>query len=320
MRTASIPFILAPVLASAQPLCDSLAIEGFTYDPFGNGLHIRLRNNSSQFLGDPHFDVLDDQGATIAEGQPFFFGVLPGDAQLHVLDVNGDLPPSPFSGALVFNFINADGEGSCTFPMDQVSLCPPGSCFPFQVYGISQTGPIDAELAWSIRDADNMVVDGGTLLFAVDGLVEVVDGTCLPPGAYNLQVQWPSPTGQPFQVGVTPSLFEVPPVSVVLPADGLVTMPFTLFAPCIDNAQAVEEAVDKPVVIAVDGRLVRLSSGDGLPLGDLVIMDAMGRTIGTVRAGGSMVVVDLGGASAGNYVLRSLDTHGAAIAKRFVML
>ena len=306
MRTAFLPFLLAPVMASAQPLCDSLAIESFTYDPFGNGLHIRLRNNSSQFLGAPHFDVLDDQGATIVEGQPFFFGVLPGDAQLHLLDVNGDPPPWPFSGALVFNYINADGEGSCTFPMAEVSLCPPDSCFPFQVFGISQSGPIDAQFAWSIRDADNVVVDGGTLLFATDGLVEVVDGTCLPPGAYNLQVQWPFPTGQPFQVGVTPSLFEVPPVSVVLPADGLVTMPFTLFAPCIESAQGMADTDASNASIALHGRTLHIMAGDAGGLGQIIIMDAMGRTVHAVQAAGATAVVDMGAAATGTYILRSL--------------
>jgi hypothetical protein len=105
----------------------------------------------------------------------------------------------------------------------------------------------------------------------------------------------------------------------VLPADGLVTMPFTLFAPCIDNAQGVEEATAPAAVIAVDGRRVRLSSGDGLPLGDLVIMDAMGRTIRTVREGGGIVTIDLGHVPPGTYLVRQQGRGRPASTQRFII-
>jgi hypothetical protein len=307
MRTAFIPFLLAPVMASAQPLCDSLVIESFTYDPFGNGLHIRLRNNSSQFLGDPHFNVLDDQGATIVEGQSFFFGVLPGDAQLHVLDVSGDPPSSPFSGALVFDYINADDEGSCTFPMDQVSLCPPDSCFPFQVFAFAQATPFDAQMSWTISDQGNAAVANGQLTFTADGPAEALETVCLPPGAYELSVDRPASEGQPFLVGVTTSVYETPPaVTVSLSSTGSATVPFTFFAPCIESAQGMADTDASTAIIALHGRMLHITAGEAGGLGQMIIMDSMGRTVHSVKATGTTAVVDMGAAATGAYILRSI--------------
>jgi hypothetical protein len=317
MRTLLIPLFLAPVMGTAQSLCDSLAIGSFTYDPFASGLHIRLLNNSTSFISSPYFDVNDDQGVNIVQGSFGFFGILPGDDQLHVLEAVGTLPPSPFTGSLVLHYSTVDGDNTCTYPMDAVSLCPTDSCFPFQVYAFSQSGPINTQFVWTISDADNVIVDNGAL--ELQGAVEAVEAACVPPGEYTLNVQWPFPTGQPVQIGVTASYFEADPITVALPSSGSVSMPFTLFEPCIDNAQGLDEALQPAALIAVDGRLVRISSTNGLPLGDLMITDAMGRTVRTLRANGSTVSVDLGHAAAGTYLLRFMDRAATTAAQRFIL-
>ena len=317
MRTALIPLLIAPVMGTAQSLCDSLAIGSFTYDPFDSGLHIRLLNNSTSFISYPYFDVNDDQGVNIVQGSLGFFGILPGDEQLHVLDVGGTLPSSPFTGSVVLHYTTLDGDSTCTYPMDDVSLCPADSCFPFQVYAFSQSGPINAQFAWTITDADNVIVDNGAL--ELQAAVEALETACTPPGEYTLNVQWPFPTGEPVQIGVTASYFEAVPISVAMPSTGVVTMPFTFFEPCIDNTQSLDEPVQPVALITVDGRLVRISSTNGLPLGDLLITDAMGRTVRTLRANGSTVSVDLGQVTIGTYLLRTLDPTAATIAQRFIL-
>lgn len=319
MRTASLLLVLAPLVAGAQSLCDSLAIGSFTYDPFGNGLHIRLLNNSTSFISYPFFDVNDDQGANIVQGSLSFFGILPGTDQLHLLEVGNELPPTPFTGSLVLHYTTVDGDGTCTYPMDAVNLCTADSCFPFQVYAFSQSGPINAQFGWTIQDADNGVVASGALTLSAGGTLEAVEVACLPPGEYTLNVQWPFPTGEPVQVGVTASYFEANPVTVALPSTGAVSMPFTLFEPCIDGTQGLDEALRLAALIAVDGRMVHISSINGLPLGDLQITDTMGRPVRTIRACGSTVTVDLGDVAAGTYLLRVLDPSTAAAAQGFIL-
>jgi hypothetical protein len=219
----------------------------------------------------------------------------------------------------VLHYSGADGDGTCTYPLEQASLCPTDGCFPFQVYAFAQSGPLNAQLAWSISNADNVVLDNGGLVLSASGAIQVVDTACVPPGVYNLNVQWPFPTGETIQVGVTPSYFESDPVSTVIPSDGSVSMPFTLLEPCIDGAQGVEEAPSLLPTIAVDGRLVRISANDGADLGDLLITDTMGRVLRTIRAGGNAATVDLSGAAVGTYLLRSLGAQQRTIAQRFIL-
>ncbi len=309
MRTASIPFILAPVLAAAQPLCDSLVVERFTYDPFGNGLHILLKNNSTQFLGYPYFHVLDDLGATIVAGQPFFFGIGPGDEQLHVLELSGGLPPTPFTGSLELTVGDGNGSTTCTFLMDAVSLCPPDSCFPFEVYALSQNTPIDAQMTWTISDPGNALVAAGQLAFTAGGQAEAVAPVCLPPGAYQLSVDWPLSGGQPFLVGVATSLYQATAGgSTPLSSTGSATVPFNFFAPCIAGTQGLVDADASEAVIALHGRVLHVTAEDGDELGEMLVMDGLGRTIRRVRSAGNTAIVDMGGAATGTYLL--LGTAG----------
>lgn len=319
MRTFSLLLALAPLAAGAQTLCDSLIIERFTYAPFDDGLHIRLQSNSTQFISYPHFDVLDDQGDNIVQGQLGFFGILPGTDQLHQLEVVGNLPVSPFTGTLVLHYSGADGDGTCTYPMEQVSLCPMEGCSPFQVYAYALSGPVNAQLVWTISNADDVVLDNGELVLTASGSIDVVDTACVPPGVYDLNVQWPFPTGGTIQVGVTPSFFESDPVSTILPSNGSVSMPFTLFEPCIEIGQGLEEGSLPALTIAVDGRTVRIGTTDGRSLGTMLITDAMGRHVHTIRGGGSSVSVYLGDVAAGTYLLRSLDPSTATAAQRFIL-
>lgn len=319
MRTATLLLALAPMISGAQSFCDSLVIERFTYDPFVSRLNVQLRNNSSQFVSYPYFDVLDAQGVNIVQGAPGFFGILPGTDQLHLLDVGDVLPSTPFTGALVLHYSTVDGDGLCTYDLDEASLCPSDSCFAFQVYIYSLSGPLNAQMSWTIVDLDNMPVAGGAFALTSGGTVESIDEACLPPGEYTLRVQWPIPTGETIQAGVTTSLFEADGSSTNLASDGTATLPFTFFAPCLDIAQGLEAVPVPAPVIAVDGRMVRIASADGLPLGDLLITDAMGRPVRTIRTGGSAVAVDLGDVAAGTYLLRALDSSLAAAAQRFIL-
>jgi hypothetical protein len=319
MRTASLLLALAPLAAGAQTLCDSLVIERFTYDPFASRLNVRLRNNSSQFISYPYFDVLDAQGVNLVQGSPGFFGILPGTDQLHLLDVGDVLPSTPFTGALVLHYSTVDGDGQCTYDLDEASLCPSDSCFAFQVYIYSLSGPLNAQMSWTILDMDNTPVSGGAFALSSGGTVESIDEACLPPGEYTLHVQWPFPTGETIQTGVTASLFESDGPATNIAPDGTGVLPFTFFAPCLDIAQGLEVVPVPAPVLAVDGRMVRIASADGRALGDLLITDAMGRHVRTIRAGGGTATVDLGDVAAGTYLLRLLDSSTAAAAQRFIL-
>lgn len=314
------PFVLVPVMATAQTLCDSLLVESFTYDPFGNGLHIRLDNQSTQFLSYPYFDVLDDQGNTIVQGSFGFFGILPGTDQLHVLEIGGAPPPSPFTGSLVLHYTGPDGDATCTIPQQAVSLCPADSCFPFQVYALSQNAPVNAQLVWSLRDAGNSTLAGGGFTFTAGGSPEAVAQACLPPGEYSLHVEWPFPTGETFQVGVSPSVFEAVGPDTLLAQGGPVTLPFTLFGPCIAGTQAVPEAATPAHLIAVDARTVRITSTDGRAIGEVMIVDPAGRRVGGIRTTDAQATIELGAGAGGVHLLRITDAQDRTITQRIVIL
>lgn len=296
-------------------------IASMQYAPFGDGFHIQLHNGSTQFFSYPVFEVVDADGDTLNEGSFNFFGIAPGDTQLHQVALVPPLPTTPFTGTLVLRLLTIDGESTCSFDMSEVDLCPTEACIPLQVYAYQQGGsPVDTDLDWSVTDADNTALANGVLHIDEIGFGYAVADLCLAPGAYTLHMAQAVAAGNVIQVGMTQASFAYTDgTNAQLPIGGSVDHPFNFFAPCADEAQSIGTRTPPAPNLIVDGRTLRMNTNDGSALGTLILLDGMGRVARTITTTASTAFSDLSAFASGAYILRSLDADKAWPAQRFIL-
>jgi hypothetical protein len=95
-----------------------------------------------------------------------------------------------------------------------------------------------------------------------------------------------------------------------------VTVAFDYYAPCIAGNNSVGEQHPNAPALVLDGRLLRITSADGAPLGPLSVVDATGRNVLRTHARSASTVLELEGAAAGVYLLCGT---GVWPAQRFVL-
>ncbi|MBK8498240.1 MAG: T9SS type A sorting domain-containing protein [Flavobacteriales bacterium] len=320
-RIILLPALLFSGVLAAQSICDSMHIAGIQYAPFGDGFHIQLHNGSTQFFSYPTFEVVDADGDTLNEGFFNFFGIAPGDTQLHQVALLPPLPTSPFTGTLVLSLLTIDGESTCSFDMTEVDLCPTEACIPLQVYAYQQGGsPVTTDLDWSVSDADNTALASGVLHIDEIGFGYAVADLCLAPGAYTLHMAQAVAAGNIIQVGMTQNSFAYTDgTNAQLPIGGSVDHPFNFFAPCADDAQAIATHTPQAPTLVVDGRTLRVNTNDGSALGNMMLLDGTGRVARTITTNASTTFSDLNGFASGIYILRPLDAKNTWPAIRFIL-
>ncbi|HQW41616.1 MAG: hypothetical protein IPO87_07205 [Flavobacteriales bacterium] len=300
----TLPLLLLYSATAAQTTCDSLRIDSVWYAPFGDGLQISLFNESMQFLSGPTLDLIDAQGDTLVHGILEFFGIFQGPS-VHQLQFTPQ-PETPYTGTVVVNYSDGNGEMHCDLALSGVDLCPPSGCLPAEVFAYQQGGnPVPMELVWSVTDAGNNTVNNGVLQMDSTGFGFLTTGVCLLPGTYTLHMEQPEPAGTSIHVGMTQAGFAYTDgVIVQLTVGGSVDLPFDYYRNCVDGAQGIaQQQVELPTLI-VDGQSLRITSGTNLPLGKLLLLDAMGRVVQRSNNTTNSAILDISGCAGGSYILR----------------
>lgn len=305
--------------ARAQVDCDSIRVDSIRYAPFGDGLQISLFNQNTHFLSGPTVDVWDAAGDTLGQGFMEFFVLFEGPS-LHQVHFTPQ-PPTPFTGTVVLHYNDGEGQAQCELAVTDVDLCPPVGCVPVAVFAYQQPFPfVDMELVWNVTDADNAVVESGVLQMDAGSEFGWVTTTiCVLPGTYSLHMAQPVPAGTGIVVGLTPPGFGYTEgISVPLPVGGDVDLPFDYYLPCMDGTQGIASPqVDTPTLV-LEGRILRITANSAAPLGDLVVLDPMGRLVHRTNSPGPSAHLDLGGLSSGAYLL-CRPGAGNRSAQRFVL-
>ena len=318
---AALLLLLAPA-ALAQDPCDSLSILQVRYHPFfDTRMNVRVQSTGTQFFSGPVFHLLSAGGDTVAREVQEFFGI--GNApQTHHLDLvpGASLPATPFTGELVLLFYGWEGEDTCTYAVD-TDLCPPDSCMPLNVFIYSLAGGgqlFTTSFNWEVSDSFGAAVASGTFGIAMNDQQQAFADLCLPPGHYALHVQQPEAVGLEYNVGLCQqgNQFENMGPAATMVAGQQVTVAFDYYGPCIAAGNGISEQRPPSPSVVLDGRMLRLTSADGAPLGPLSVMDATGRNVLRAQARSASAVLDLEGVAAGVYLVCGT---GAWPAQRFVV-
>lgn len=328
IHTMNAPLFLGLAMAastagttSAQSVCEQLTIERIGYAPFGGGMEVLLHNGSDEFLNYPTIHLLTTAGDTIGYSIMHFFGMTAGGSLLYRTEDIGPPPSSPLSGTLLFNYVDFEGNTivSCTLPLTNIDLCPVAACSPVQVVTYFGTSTPEAELDWLISTADGEVVGQGSLSVDPDGSGTDMDEICLPPGHYTLSVLQSSGEPGSFTMGlITAEASLMEGLSDALPPGEPLDLPFAFYAPCIAIGQQVVAPVRPSARIAVVDQQLHISTQDGLPIGPVYLLDALGRTVRHMPASGvPSAVIDLSGLPSATYIVQSGSHRWPA--QRFIL-
>lgn len=315
-RTFTLIALLGSTPLVAQTECDSIEVIALNYGAFGDTVvNVTINNASTTFgMGYPQFQLIDALGDTLAREPMTFFSLSPG-VSTHRMDLvpGAALPAATFSGTLVLIYFTADGEQACDFPITNAELCPT-SCAPVNVYITADPGPpIASVFPWHLADDEGGTVATGELSMGVFGWQQDIDSLCLQPGNYTLHLEQPEAIGTNFQFGLSEDdlFFDGP--HATLAAGGSGHIMFDLFEPCMSGTQSITEAAQATVQLAFDGQRATITERSGKPLGEVVVFDAMGRTLVTFNAPGASASIDLSGYAKGAYTVVVRGGHTSVL-------
>jgi hypothetical protein len=314
---ALLPVFLCASRTMAQPPCEGLSIVSVTYAPFTDTvIHVVLNNTGGDFVSYPSFLLLDAENDTLAQESVNFFGVGMG-LNTHRVDIRPDveLPPAPFPGRLEL-WTGLGDSIVCAWELS-IDLCPTVACHPMLVYAYNSGIPISADLDWSVLDTDGLAVATGVLAIGpFEGYVQ--DSVCLPAGNYTLYLEGGQPGGT-IQYGVAEQYFAMDGLGAPYMQDGNAnTMDFPFFAPCVGVGQGVGEGSPEQLTVALTAQGVRVERTDGAPLGNIILMDARGRTVATERSSASTIFFDLRGKASGIYLVQCIGGADTIVPQRVV--
>ncbi|MBK8498195.1 MAG: hypothetical protein IPL52_05130 [Flavobacteriales bacterium] len=294
------------VVVGAGSPCDSVQIESVRLHAFSDtAIVVHVLNNSSQLFDYPNFVLFDEDGDTLAVETVNFFGIA-GDSW-HILAIvpNATTPLTPYYGALHL-WTGFSTVLACEW-LPFIDLCPPEPCATL-IPAVQNMGGALAigSYSWSIFDADFAIVGSGTFTMT-DVMQYDADTICLPPGEYQMAcyAQQPPTGGAPVFNVSTGGWISGPsqPVSFDLPA----LMPFSFYLPCADGTNGIAEGSQPDIVVRMVGSNLILRRVDGSSVGDVALVDALGRLVQQASSSASEVTLNAGAEARGLYLLRTRD-------------
>ena len=302
--------LMLPAVLCAQPSCDDLVIEHVWYAAFDStGVEVLVTNNESVGFSAPQFNLVHTNLDTLAR-EPFDFFAMPGGKHTYTMRQMPGMPspPTPFTGELVLLYQDTDGIGTCMFPLSGIELCPPPPCTELYL-GVHQTGSlVIATIGWSVIDNDGYAVASGAIALDTIGPWQRIDTLCLPPGNYELHVEPAvlSPFGQFYcKLFRDPQVYPDP--HVLIAGDESGQFPFSYYAPCAEDASAVEVPTFHALQWSITGALLHLTNTAVNALGTVDLFDAHGSSIAQRKVNTSMATFDLTGQAPGLYIIRAID-------------
>lgn len=272
--------------------CDGLELISVRWHPFTDtALVVHVQNDGAVLFDYPGFILFSPQGDTLAKETVDFFGI--GPESWHVMRIMDgvSMPEGEVMGHLELWTLFTT-EFACAWE-GPFTICPPAPCATIHPQLMNTGGGIALGIFnWLIYGPDEVVAQGQ---FELTSEAQYVWATaCLPPGDYHIDVvpQQP-PTGGALVYSVTgegmmpgPSL----PVSWNLP----VLLPFSFYAPCADIGTGIHAPAAAPGFFVELGHgAMHIHTGDGGPLGEVVILDATGRLVFSRRTVADRLAIPL---------------------------
>ncbi|MBK8339473.1 MAG: T9SS type A sorting domain-containing protein [Flavobacteriales bacterium] len=299
-----------PAMVCAQALCSDLVVEHMWYAAFDStAVEVVLTNNGGMEFSGPSMELVDSNLDTIAGGQLSWF-VLPSGTNTHTLPLlqGMTLPETPFTGEAILHYQTLGGPEICILPLSEIELCPPLPCTEFYL-GIHQIDTaVIATIDWSVTDSDGNSAASGAIALDTINPWQRIDTLCLPPGNYELHVQPAvfSPFGQFYcQLFRDPQVFPNP--TVVIEGDDTGHLPFSYYAPCTEDDNAIAEPAPNALQCVLIGNLLHLTNTTANGLGAIELFDAHGSSIAHRNVNSSMTIFDLTGQAPGLYLIRARD-------------
>lgn len=275
--------------------CALLDIDFVQWAPFSDtALIVHANNLSTELFDYPGFVLLDANGDTLAMETVNFFGI--GLDSYHTLRIHPDATIPVGSSMLSLHlWTGFYSEPACTWDL-QLDLCPPAPCQT--LYPIMQnfgSGFTLGDFGWTILNVVFETVASGTFTLTAMDQADT-DTLCLPPGHYFMECtpQQGSTGGQPYFGVMTSNWIGGPQTPVVwsLP----VPLAFDFLPGCLESTNDINEAsLVSNVVVGSTVNGIVLSRPDGMPLGQIEVMDVRGRVLHRSSTTSNTEPIDLHG-------------------------
>lgn len=291
------------VTGGAGSACDSITLSGPLWSAFDDEqLVITTTNSSSDLFSYPGFVLLSSDGDTIAKEEVYFIG-LSANAQVHSLEVIATgLGSAPITGTLqlwsgFYSELECEWEGTW-------NPCPPAPCVEVTPYLVNfGNSMVDATVPYALINSLGAAVSSGEFQLQDSAQIDQ-DTTCLPPGNYTLLCEGITPVGGQlyFGISVGPDMAQTGQSSYFQDGtDQLIA--FDLYGLCAEDADGLfEESVLGELVIETGTVDIRLRSVQGKTLGQVNVLDAIGRLMLSARTNASELLIPSGDWSSGVYI------------------
>ncbi|MBP7514788.1 MAG: hypothetical protein KA791_09595 [Flavobacteriales bacterium] len=296
--------------------CDSLEIISVHWGVFGTDrLVVTAANGSSDLFDYPGFVMLDMDGDTLAKETVNYFGigVLPQEHLLEVVD-GAVIDGNTLQGQLhLWSGFYAEQE--CQFE-GTWELCPTTACTSVTPYLVNLGDAIvAAEIPYSVLDADGLPLATGTFQITSLQQSDYEPGVCLAPGEYSLQLAPITPVGGQLYHGMSADMMNFQREQAFYEqGGGQNTLPFTVYAACIDGSNGVSEG-DAPAgtVVTLEGDQLIVMNPDGRPIGAYQLIDGGGRTVRSGVCLADRERLSMTGSPRGMYLFRAAGPVGLRI-------
>ena len=304
------------VSGGAPSDCDSLEIISVHWGVFGTDrLVVTAANGSSDLFDYPGFVMLDMDGDTLARETVNYFGigVFPQEHILEVVD-GAVFDGNTLQGQLhLWSGFYAEQE--CQFE-ETWELCPTTACTPVIPFLVNLGDAIvAAEIPYSVLDADGLALATGTFQITSLQQSDYETGVCLAPGEYTLQLAPITPVGGQLYYGISADMMNFQREEAFYQqGGGENTLPFTVYAACIDGSNAVSER-DAPAatVVTLEGDQLIARNPDGRPIGTYQLIDSGGRTVRSGVGLADRERLSMAGSPHGVYLFRAVGSVGLRI-------
>ena len=266
---------LAPL--RAQENCGDVYPVSISYDPFNSGrIAVLMGNDGPIGWSYPSLILYNENGDTLAWAPADYFALT--DDQLYTLNIveNPQVPTVPFNAVLEL-WTGFNNSLRCTWsPI--VTLCPPEQCttvYPSVLAWSNDAG--GTQFDWTVTDSLAQTVATGMITMPLGG-IQARDSVCLPPGAYELTMVNTSILGDSVYFSMNGPHWNSSSSPQVELIAGVASL-FTLMEACIDFQNAVADVPTTSFDVRMVGDVVRVTKGDGDPVGNVDILDAAGRLL-----------------------------------------
>lgn len=280
-------------VSGGGPNCTDLDLISVQWATFSDtAINVNVSNASIGF-DYPGFILFDANGDTLAKETVELFAI--GEESWHSLRIHpdADVPSGAFTGRLELwtGFYN---DLACTWEQS-FDLCPASECVTVYPYlGNFGDALVTGSFSWSVNNNAGPVMNG-TFTLAGENQSDMAD-VCLSPGSYAFVVTpLQEPGGGQLYMGVGGAAWSDDVQQILSPATPSAPLVFDVLPGCSDGTNGVDELNDRAgsLDIRTYAGGLDLRTMNGISLGAVTLVDAVGRTIYEIRTTSDRIRIPL---------------------------